>query len=572
MHLFATTTPEQVLELGKAAAIIETEVAPAKPRSRARREREGAPMQNLLRVLLLLLLTFLAPAPAFAANAVGPAPVAPPPATIKFFNRDIVTLRASYYGVLPADRAAQAANRIREAVARDGPGAVKMVTTPEGLNVTIDGVYVFRILDGDLDAEDGQTFDEARAVVGKRLDEAIESAHSSIRGGELAWALVLTLAAAAAFCLAVWLLARGRRWLRQRLDTYLTRRIRIWEEERTTLARVIRTFGHFVFLGIVLVIAEECLRFVFRLFPYTRPWSEKLTGYAVVIAEQVAGAAVEAAPDLVMVALIAALAQFASKILAATAHGIAVGRYRLLGIDADTVYLARRLATVIVWLFALAMAYPYFPGASSDAFKGLSVLVGLMLSLGAAGLVGQAAGGFILTFAHVLRPGEWVRVGDVEGAVVGVGVFSTRIRTPLDEEVNVPNSVLLGSVTRNFSRPAAQAASILETSVTIGYSAPWRQVHAMLLDAAARTPELEREPPPEVLQTALSDFYVQYSLRARLRDQHRRAAVLSALNANVQDAFNEYGVQIMSPHYVLDPAAPVVVPKTQWFEPPAARP
>src|SRR5207247_267306 len=113
---------------------------PPSLRSRARREREGAPMQNLLRVLLLLLLlllTFLAPAPAFAANAVGPAPVAPPPATIKFFNRDIVTLRASYYGVLPADRAAQAANRIREAVARDGPGAVKMVTTPEGLNVTI---------------------------------------------------------------------------------------------------------------------------------------------------------------------------------------------------------------------------------------------------------------------------------------------------------------------------------------------------------------------------------------------------------------------------------------------------
>src|SRR6266480_2134317 len=141
------------------------------------------------------------------------------------------------------------------------------------------------------------------------------------REREGAWALVLTLAAAAAFCLAVWLLAHGRRWLRQRLDTYLTRRLRIWEEERTTLARVIRTFGHFVFLGFVLVIAEECLRFVFRLFPYTRPWSEKLTGYAVVIAEQVAGAAVEAAPDLVMVALIAALAQFASKILAATAHG-----------------------------------------------------------------------------------------------------------------------------------------------------------------------------------------------------------------------------------------------------------
>ena len=108
--------------------------------------------------------------------------------------------------------------------------------------------------------------------------------------------------------------------------------------------------------------------------------------------------------------------------------------------------------------------------------------------------------------------------------------------------------------------------------MTIGYSAPWRQIHAMLLEAAARTAELEREPPPEVLQTSLSDFYVQYSLRVRLRNQLRRPAVLSALNANVQDVFNEYGVQIMSPHYVFDPSAPVVVPKERWFEPPAGRP
>jgi small-conductance mechanosensitive channel len=195
-----------------------------------------------------------------------------------------------------------------------------------------------------------------------------------------------------------------------------------------------------------------------------------------------------------------------------------------------------------------------------------------MLSLGASGLVGQAAGGFILTFTHALRAGDWVRIGEVEGAVVLIGMFSTRIRTPLDEEVNLPNSVILATTIRNFSRPAAAPASILETSVTIGYNAPWRQVHAMLLDAAARTPELEREPPPEVLQTALSDFYVQYSLRVRLKDQRRRPFVLSALNANVQDAFNEYGVQIMSPHYMNDPAMPVVVPKAHWFEPPAAGP
>jgi small-conductance mechanosensitive channel len=273
-----------------------------------------------------------------------------------------------------------------------------------------------------------------------------------------------------------------------------------------------------------------------------------------------------------MVMVIAALAQLVTRIVRTISRGIEAGRYRLFGIDADVAQPTRRLVTAAIWLFALAMAYPYLPGASSEAFKGLSVLLGLMLSLGASGIVGQAAGGFILTFSRALRSGEWVRVGEVEGAVVNVGVFSTKIRTYSDEEVSIPNTVVLATTTRNFSRPAAAGASLLEASVSIGYATPWRQVHALLQEAAARTPELEREPPAEVLQTALSDFYTQYVLRVRLRDPLRRPAVLSALNASIQDTFNEHRVQIMSPHYVFDPAAPVIVPRERWFEPPAAKP
>ncbi len=522
-------------------------------------------MRRLFAVLFFVALV----APALASDTGTGAPSPPAPATLRFFNRDIITLRAPYFGLAPADRAAQGAQRIRDAVARQGPGVVGMVATTEGLNVTVDKVYVFRILQGDLDAEDGETFDQARVVVGKRLEEAVGAARRSVRGPELVRTMGLGAAATLGLGLAVWLLLRARRWIRRRLEESLPRRLPLGEQEWSLFVRVVRNAGHLVFLTIAVAMVEEWLRFVFDLFPYTRPWAEQLTGWAVAIAAQIGSAAVAAAPGLVMVAVIAALAHLASKILKVVALGIEAGRYRLLGIDAHTVALARRLATVIVWLFALAMAYPYLPGSGSEAFKGLSVLVGVMLSLGASGVVGQAAGGFILTFGDILRPGEWVRVGDVEGAVVSVGMFSTRIRTPLDEEVSVPNTVVLANITRNFSRPAASEASILETSVTIGYSAPWRQVHAMLLDAAARTPELEREPPPEVLQTALSDFYVQYSLRVRLRDQLRRPAVLSALNANVQDVFNEYGVQIMSPHYAFDAAEQVVVPKERWFEPPA---
>ena len=513
-------------------------------------------------------------APATPSPAVSSASpeTAPPRSTLRFFNRDIVTFRSAFFGYQPNERAAVAYERIRLALGRGGPGLVKVTKIAEGLAFAIDDAHVFRVLEADLDAEDGETFAQAQVVVAQRLEEAIAAFRQAGKGRVLVRGLVLGGAATLVLLLVVWIAYRIRLWIRRRIDAQLTARLHLGLEERVGILRLIRSVGQIVFVAVVAVLLEEWLRFVFALFPYTRPWAEHLTGYVQGIISQVGGAMADAVPGLVMVAIIAALAHLAVKIVNTIARAIEKGRYRLFGIDAEVVQPTRRIVTTVLWLFALAMAYPYLPGSSSDAFKGLSVLVGLMLSFGATGIVGQVAGGFILTFSRALHDGEWVRIGDVEGAVVSVGVLSTKIRTYNDEEVCIPNTVVLGTITKNYSRPTSPNGTILETSVTIGYSTPWRQVHAMLREAAARTPELEHEPPPDVLQTALSDFYVQYSLRARLRNSLRRPAVLSALNANVQDVFNEYGVQIMSPHYFTDPAAPAVVPKERWFEPPAGEP
>jgi len=217
------------------------------------------------------------------------------------------------------------------------------------------------------------------------------------------------------------------------------------------------------------------------------------------------------------------------------------------------------------------MAYPYIPGAQTDAFKGLSVLLGLMVSVGASGIIGQAASGLILMYTRTFRPGEYVRINDSEGTVVGLGLFTTRIRTGLGEELTVPNSMVLGTVTRNYSRTVTGAGFVLDTAVTIGYDAPWRQVHAMLIEAAGKTPGVLADPPPRVFQTALSDFYVEYRLvcQAIPADPRPRAEVLSALHSNILDTFNEHGVQIMSPHYFADPADAKVVPPAKWYAPPA---
>lgn len=195
------------------------------------------------------------------------------------------------------------------------------------------------------------------------------------------------------------------------------------------------------------------------------------------------------------------------------------------------------------------MMYPYVSGGGSLAFQGMSVFLGVPVSLGASSVVSQFTSGLVLMYSRAVRPGEYVRFGEIEGTVMSLGFLSTKIRTKKNEEIHAPNSVLLGTTVKNYSRIAVNQKVILYTSVTIGYNTPWRQVRA-----------------------ALSDFYVEYQLNAYLDHPDERMAVLSRLHENIQDLFNEYGVQIMSPHYEMDPAHPVVVPKAIWYASPARSP
>jgi small-conductance mechanosensitive channel len=275
-------------------------------------------------------------------------------------------------------------------------------------------------------------------------------------------------------------------------------------------------------------------------------------------------------PDLFTVALIVLITRFAIRLLGLWFHAVETGRVTARWIYPETAQPTRRLATTLLWLFGAVMAYPYLPGSQTEAFKGVSVFLGLMVTLGSSGLVNQIMSGFTITYSRALRLGDFVRIGDVEGTVTHLGVLSTKLRTLRNEDVTVPNAVVVSQTTVDFSRYGDTAGVFTPTTVTIGYDAPWRQVHAMLLEAAKRTAGIRREPAPLVLQAGLEDFYVKYMLLVCLERQDSRPIVLAAMHANIQDVFNEYGVQIMSPNYVLDPAAPKVVPKKDWFAAPAA--
>ena len=192
---------------------------------------------------------------------------------------------------------------------------------------------------------------------------------------------------------------------------------------------------------------------------------------------------------------------------------------------------------------------PYIPGSRSPAFQGVTLLVGFLVSFASSSSLSNIIAGTILTYTRAFRIGDRVQIGDTVGDVVGSSLLVTDLRTIKNVVVAIPNALVLGGPVINYSRMARTAGLILNTSVTIGYDAPWRTVHGLLIAAAGATPGIEPSPEPFVLQTALNDFYVSYEINAYTRRPNDMHLIYADLHANIQDRFNEAGVEIMSPHY-----------------------
>jgi small-conductance mechanosensitive channel len=515
-----------------------------------------------------------------AADPAAAAPAAKPVAdarTAVVFNRPVATFRAEFLGASPAERANATEARVAMLLARDGPGEVGTDSIPQGVMVKIDGTLAFVLTPEDANHLAGESLELTAQAAAERLRRVIDETRESRDLHRLGVAAAKAAAATVVAALLLWLLWLLRRSVAARLlrlaerqserlklgGTALVRRERILTTVRSLLAGV--------FWLLVLLIAYEWLGFVLSSFPYTRRWGEELMHFLVTMGASFFTAIAGALPNLVTAVVIFVIARFIARVLAGFFDRIEARQIQVDWLDPDLARPTRRIASIVVWIFALVMAYPYLPGADTDAFKGISVLIGLMISLGGASVVGQAASGLILMYTRTIRAGEYVRIADTEGTVIELTLYLTRVRTGMGEELTLPNSLVLGSVVRNYSRAVKGKGFILDTTVTIGYDTPWRQVEAMLAEAARRTPGVLAEPAPRVFQTALADFYPEYRLvcQAIPSEPRPRAEVLSALHRNVQDVFNEHGVQIMSPHYMTDPAEAKVVPPAKWRPPPA---
>jgi small-conductance mechanosensitive channel len=481
----------------------------------------------------------------------------------------------------PAENRAKAiAERIKKVAEAPHVPITSVTTSPYEQPVTFiltGNEVLMAVLEEDALAE-GRTRGQIAAEYSQKLKTAIEEyrAERSLKG--IATAGLFSLIATLVLIVLLFLLNRLYRrvgdsvesWMRSKKVSLHIQSFEIVRAEsiRTVLIGAMKLLRFLL----ILVILYAYVDLVLSLFPWTRAFADRLLDYVLVPLAVIGKAVWEHVPNLFFIAILVFIMRYVLKLMGLFFDGVEKGTIVLKGFYPEWAQPSYRVCRLLAIAFAAVVAFPYIPGSDSSAFKGISIFFGVLFSLGSTSFIANILAGYALTYRRVFRIGDRVKIADFTGDVVESKLQVTLIRTVKNEEIIVPNSMIVNGHVINYSSLAKEKGLILHTAVTIGYDAPWRQVHAMLLMAAEKTPGLLREPAPFVLQKSLDDFYVTYELNAYTDTPQGMDRIYSELHKNIQDAFNEYGVQIMSPAYESDPDRQKVVPRERWYAPPAKPP
>ena len=468
--------------------------------------------------------------------------------TVYIFHQPIVMLQAKFGLTTPEERVLRIRNTLRnftEADVRE-PLSIVPVTryNQQGRLIVMNGKPVMLLTEGDLDEGDDLTLDQAAQRVLARMEAQRMALRDQYDTGWLALSTVKTAAGLLGLLLLCYGAWRSWRWFRRVYRRRIVEnRSRVPQSWRRYIGAIeIRLYALLMFL-LGLIGFYVWLSWAFSLFPWTRVWGTSLGDWTLRVVQQIALAIVSALPGLTIVLIIFLITAFILKLLKMVLNQVEAGRLQLPGVHPETVGATR-----------------------------ISVFFGLMLTLGSAGVMNHAMSGLVLIYSRALRKGDVIRVADNEGKVSEIGMLATKIITRENYVVTVPNAVVVSGKITNLSALQPDGSLNLTVSVTIGYDTPWRQVHAMLELAAKRAKGIDLSEPPLVRQLGLMDWYIAYELQVRLLPEQSLAVARNELHSQIQDVFNEFNVQIMSPNFVMQPEGSVMVAKENWYTAPAKPP
>ncbi|WP_448777075.1 mechanosensitive ion channel family protein [Bacteroides congonensis] len=333
-------------------------------------------------------------------------------------------------------------------------------------------------------------------------------------------------------------------------------------QKQANLLVFLASVGRYILMALQLLFTVPL---IFIIFPQTEGLAYRLLGYIWNPIKNIFIGIVDYIPKLFTIIVIWYAVKYLVRLVLYLAREVEAGRLKINGFYPDWAMPTFHIIRFLLYAFMIAMIYPYLPGASSGVFQGISVFVGLIVSLGSSTVIGNIIAGLVITYMRPFKMGDRIKLNDTTGDIIEKTPLVTRIRTPKNEVVTVPNSFIMSSHTVNYSTSAREYGLIIHSEVSIGYDIPWRQVNQILIDAALNTPGVVDDPRPFVLETSLSDWYPVYQINAYIKEADKMAQIYSDLHQNIQDKFNEAGIEIMSPHYmaVRDGNASTM-PKDDW--------
>jgi small-conductance mechanosensitive channel len=453
--------------------------------------------------------------------------------------------------------------------------SLRIVETEGMLRIVAGDRPLVTIVDADARLEQvGRT--ELATVYLARVREAIATYRAIRSPDALRRAAVETLLATLAFAAGIWLWL----WLWRRMDAILAARvtahihtvgIQSFEVVRGERIQALLRSG-LAGLRTVIVLAAALiyLGYVLAAWPWTRDLSRDMAGLALRPLHVLGTGLVANIPRFVFLGVLFLLIRILLRLVRLFFDAVGRGTVTLRNFDADWAPHTYKIVRLAIVAFGLIVAYPYIPGSESEAFKGVSLFIGILFSLGSSAAIANIIAGYMMTYRRAFKVGDRVKIGMAVGDVIQTRLQVTHLKSFKNEEIVIPNSQILAGEVLNYSSLAREHGLILHTDVGIGYETPWRQVEAMLLAAAERTPGLAPERRAFVLLKGLGDFAVTYELNVYLADVKAMNPTYTLLHRNILDVFNEYGVQIMTPAYEGDPAHPKVVPPKDWYAAPAA--
>lgn len=328
-------------------------------------------------------------------------------------------------------------------------------------------------------------------------------------------------------------------------------------------------------LGIVIIFLFNLMRFLlilfviligvtlmFTVFPETKTFVYTVFGFIWNPLKDILLSVVAYLPKLFKIIVIIVCFHYLLRLIRYFANEIASGRLKINGFYPDLAMPTHTILRILLYSFMFVMIWPLLPSSDSEVFQGVSVFIGVIVSLGSSSIVGNVMAGLVMTYMRPFHIGDFIRFGDTEGEVIEKSLLVTRIRTRKNDIVTIPNSNMMSSQTSNYTFSAQRYGIIVHTKVTIGYDEPHGKIEALLLQAAENTDGIKRTPKPFVRITALDDFYVEYEINGYTDRAKTLTTVYSALHQQMLDTMHGAGVEIMSPHIeALRHDLPIQIPK-----------